>query len=137
MPVKESIIRRLDESGVPLLVVRLVLGGLFVYTGLVKVGDPIDFLKLIHEYDVLPESPAIFVNTVAIVLPWVEIVTGAALILGVFLRGAAATIALMFVAFTPAIFLRAMSIHAAEGTPFFDISFDCGCGTGVVVVWTK
>ncbi len=137
MPANESIIRRLDESGVPLLVVRLVLGGLFIYMGLVKVGDPIDFLKLVHQYEMLPESAPVFLNTVAIVLPWLEIFTGAALILGVYLRGGAATMAIMFVAFTPAIFLRAMSIRAAEGTPFFEIAFDCGCGTGVVIIWKK
>ena len=66
MATGRSVIRRLNESGIAPLVARLVLGGLFVYTGLVKVAEPIDFLKQIHEYQVLPESPPILINSVAI-----------------------------------------------------------------------
>ncbi|MFQ5592313.1 MAG: DoxX family protein, partial [Phycisphaerae bacterium] len=137
MRVRESIIRRLDAGGVPLLAVRLLLGGLFVYTGWVKLGDPFAFLKQIHLYNALPESPAIFINSVAIVLPWLEIIAGVSLILGVYLRGAAATTAIMLAVFTPVILLRALAIRAAEGTPFMEIAFDCGCGTGEVVIWQK
>ena len=46
-------------------------------------------------------------------------------------------IAVMLAVFTPAILLRALAIQAAEGTPFFEIAFDCGCGAGVVVIWQK
>lgn len=134
---QRSWIRRFDESGIPLLAVRLVLGGLFIWMGANKVGHPVDFLKEIREYHALPESPAIFLNATAIVLPWLEVVAGSALILGIFIRGAAATFALMLAVFTPAILLRALDIRAQTGTPFFDISFDCGCGAGVVVTWKK
>lgn len=137
MAGNNTILRRLDDSGVPLLGVRLLLGGLFVYMGWSKAGDPFAFLKQIYLYEALPESPAIFINSVAIVLPWLEIIAGIALILGVYVRGAAATIALMLAVFTPAIFLRAMVIRTAEGTPFFEIAFDCGCGGGPVIIWRK
>lgn len=132
-----SILRRLDASGVPLLLARLALGVLFIYMGASKAGHPIDFLKQIRLYHMLPESPAIFLNASAIVLPWLEIVAGTALIVGVWVRGAAATLAIMLAVFTPAILLRALAIHSAEGTPFFEIEFDCGCGAGVVVTWKK
>ena len=137
MAADKSVFRRLNAGGVAPLAARLALGGLFVYAGLVKVGNPIDFLKQLHEYHVLPESPPIVINSVAIVLPWLEVIAGAALILGAYVRGAAAAIAIMFVAFTPAIFLRALVIRATEGTPFFEIAFDCGCGTGVEIAWRK
>jgi len=132
-----SWIRRFDESGIPLLGVRLVLGGLFIWMGYNKIGHPVDFLKEIREYHALPESPALFLNTTAIVLPWLEVVAGSALILGVFVRSAAAVFAIMLAVFTPAILFRALEIRAQTGTPFFDIAFDCGCGAGVVVTWKK
>jgi uncharacterized membrane protein YphA (DoxX/SURF4 family) len=134
---RRSWIRRFDESGIPLLAVRLVLGGLFIWMGVNKIGHPVDFLKEIREYHALPESPAIFLNATAIVLPWLEVVAGTALVLGVFVRGAAAVFAIMLAVFTPAILFRALEIRAQTGTPFFDIEFDCGCGAGVVVTWKK
>ncbi len=137
MSDEHSIIRRIDESGVPLLLVRLLIGGLFIYMGVQKIGHPGDFLKQIHLYGLLPERPPYFLNGTAIVLPWLEVLCGAALILGVWLRGAALSVAAMLLVFTPAIFLRAMAIHAAKGTPFMEIAFDCGCGGGAVIIWQK
>jgi len=133
----ESPFRRLDATGIPLLVARIVLGVLFLWMGSQKVGHPIEFLKQIHLYGMLPEEPAYFLNSTAIVLPWLEVFCGTALILGIWVRGAATMLAVMLAVFTPAIFLRALAIHQSEGTPFFDIAFDCGCGSGVVVIWRK
>jgi len=137
MPQDPSLIRRLDATGVPLLLARLVVGGLFVYMGIVKIQDPIAFLKQINLYEMLPQTPPHFLNGTAIVLPWLEVICGLALILGVYVRGAGTMIALMLVVFTPAIFLRAWGIHTTEGTSFFKIAFDCGCGTGEVIIWQK
>jgi len=132
----ESLLRRMDQSGVPLLIARLVLGGFFIYMGVNKLSDPVTFLKLTRQYHVVPESPAIFLNSIAIVLPWLEVICGAALILGIFVRGAATTMLLMLAVFTPMILRRAMEIQQ-PGQSFFDIKFDCGCGTGEVITWKK
>lgn len=129
--------RRLDDSGVPLLLARLTLGALFIYMGGHKLGDPIDFLKLVRQYEMLPEEPAIFLNSTAIVLPWLEIVCGVGLILGLRLRGAAACVVIMLCVFTPAILLRALHLHGQQGGSFLDIKFDCGCGSGEVYAWKK
>ena len=137
MTASTSIVRRIDDSGIPLLVIRLILGGLFIYTGVQKIADPVDFLKEIREYHLVPESPAIFLNSLAIILPWLEVLCGVLLVAGACVRGSAGLIALMFLGFTPAILLRAMAVHAHEGTPFLQIAFDCGCGTGVVIIWKK
>ena len=133
----ESSLRKIDATGVPLLLMRLVIGVMFLWMGIEKLGHPIDFLKQIHLYAMLPDEPAFFLNATAIVLPWLEVFCGVALILGIWVRGAATMIALMLAVFTPAILLRALAIQSAEGTPFFEIAFDCGCGSGVVVTWTK
>jgi uncharacterized membrane protein YphA (DoxX/SURF4 family) len=129
--------RRVDDSGVPLLLARAVLGLTFIYMGGHKLGDPVDFLKLIRQYQMLPETPPIFLNSSAIVLPWLEIVCGVALLVGLRFRGAAACIAIMLCVFTPAILLRALRMLSDNGGSFFDIKFDCGCGAGEQIIWQK
>lgn len=137
MPQDGSMIQRMDRTGVPLLLARVFLGAIFVWMGCHKIAHPVEFLKLIRLYHMLPEEPAIFLNSTAVVLPWLEVVCGAAVMLGVFLRGAGALMALMLAVFTPAIFLRAIHIVAEQGISFTDVQFDCGCGSGVVVIWQK
>lgn len=132
-----SWLRRLDETGVPLLLSRVILAATFIYMGSNKVGDPFDFLKQVRLYQMLPETPPIYLNATAIVLPWLEIVAGVALLIGLRFRGAAAAIALMLLVFTPAILIRALHIQANTGSSFFEIVFDCGCGTGPVTIWIK
>jgi len=135
--VSPSLIRRVDATGVPLALARLVIGGYFIYTGIIKLEDPVLFLKQIKQYEMLPLDPAYFLNGTAVILPWLELICGSALVLGVFVRGAGAMIALMLAVFTPAIFLRALAIHNTEHTPFMQIAFDCGCGTGEIIIWKK
>ncbi len=129
--------RRLDETGFPLLVARVILAATFIYMGAMKVNEPIDFLKQIRQYQMLPETPAIYLNATAIVLPWLEMVAGVALLIGLRFHGAAAAIALMLLVFTPAILIRALHIQAETGSSFFEIAFDCGCGSGPVTIWSK
>lgn len=134
----KSIVRRLDESSIPLpVLLRVFLGGYFIYTGYSKVLDPFVFLKGVHLYDMLPEVPPHFLNGTAIVLPWLEIICGTVLVLGLFTRGAGVLIAGMICVFTPAIFLRALSIMHEEAISFFQVAFDCGCGTGTEIIWIK
>jgi|GEM_PF-367090 len=131
-------IRWLDQIEIPLIaLIRVALGGYFIYSGFEKIADPMIFLKNIHLYGMLPEEPPFFLNSVAAVLPWLEVVCGAALVIGIGIRGAAINLALMLCVFTPAILIRALAIRAESGTPFFEIAFDCGCGSGVVVTWRK
>jgi len=126
-----GLLRRLDDTGVPLLIIRLVLGGLFVYMGIEKALNPIDFLKVVREYHMVPEQPPIMLNLIAAALPWIEIWCGCLLIAGVALRGSAMLLLVMLVAFTVMIALRALHIHDTQSIPFCEIEFDCGCGNGV------
>ena len=138
MAIRRSFIDRLDELSIPLVVLmRVFLGGYFIYTGYGKVLDPVTFLKGVRLYQVLPETPAIFLNSTAVILPWLEMVCGVALCLGLFRRGAGTLIALMLCVFTPAIFLRGLGIMEEEGISFFSVAFDCGCGTGREITWIK
>lgn len=137
MKPRHSLLANIDATGVPLLIMRLVLGGTFLYMGIKKIADPITFLKQVNLYEMLPHDPSIFLNGTAIVLPWVEVICGVALLLGVYVRGAAALVVVMLGVFTPAIFLRAMGVMEAEGIGFTQVVFDCGCGKGEQIIWQK
>lgn len=134
---RAGIIGRLDRTGWPLLAARLVLGVTFIYMGSVKAADPVEFLKQLHQFRMLPETPPVFLNATAIVLPWIEVVVGTALLIGLHVRGAALAAVIMLAVFTPAILIRALDIRAQTGVSFFEIKFDCGCGGGPVIIWTK
>ena len=120
------------------LLARLAVGGWFIYLGCLKLmGPPADFLKIINEFEIVPTQPPILINSIAVFLPVLEVLAGAGLVLGIFLRGSALTILLSLLAFTPALLLRALGIQETEGLPFCDVAFDCGCGTGEVAICTK
>jgi len=129
--------RWIDHAGL-LLAARLLLGGTLLTMGFAKVGDPVTFLKLIREYGMVPEDWPMLLNGMAVTLPWVEVLCGALLVLGVALRGAAATSVLMLAVFTVAIAWRAVGLFG-DGTEatFCAIHFDCGCGSGDVYICPK
>ncbi|MDH3555163.1 MAG: DoxX family membrane protein, partial [Deltaproteobacteria bacterium] len=51
------------------LVLRIVLGWVFIYASLDKIRHPDLFAEAVYNYQLLPE---VAVNLVAICLPWVE-----------------------------------------------------------------
>jgi uncharacterized membrane protein YphA (DoxX/SURF4 family) len=135
-----SLIRRIDATGIPLLIVRLGVGGVFGYLAYMKLRDPINFLKLTHVYGVVPAHQWMLLNLVAIALPWLEMVCAAALLLGVARRGAALLIVGMLLFFTPMLAVHAWQLQTAVGSPFptyCAVRFDCGCGTGEVFICPK
>ena len=132
-----TLARRLDATGVPLLLARLVLGGVFIWLGSNKLAEPITFLKLIREYGLVPESLPWLLNTMAVALPWLEIWCGVLLLAGVAVRGTGYGMLLLLMVFSGAILLRALDIQAAEQIAFCAIKFDCGCGTGEEYVCSK
>ncbi len=138
MSETRSLTQRFDDVSIPLpALLRIFLGAYFIQTGVVKALDPVMFLKGIRLYEMLPEEPAVFLNLTAVTLPWLEIVCGAALMLGVLRRGAGTLLAVMLCVFTPAIFLRALAVMREEAISFFAVQFDCGCGTGTDTIWIK
>lgn len=132
-----GVLRKLDSTGIPLLLARLAVGGMFVYLGAQKVQDPQAFLKAVKAFDILPLQPPTLINSVAVLLPWIEVVAGLAVLLGVSLRGAGATLFVSLLVFTPAVALRALGIYETSDIAFCAIKFDCGCGTGEVYICKK
>ncbi len=133
-----SKIKRIDQTGYPLLVARLILGIVFIQMGWSKVSDPIAFLKMLREYEMFPPSAYLLENAIALTLPWIEVVCGAVLIAGVFVRGAALTLLIMLTGFTIVIAIRAIGMYnTGEFKSFCDVAFDCGCGSGLVGMCKK
>lgn len=114
---------------------RMVLGATFVYMGLVKVIHPVEFLKLVRQYNLTDNH--VLLNMIAGGLPWFEVFTGVLLAGGVATRGAALLAFGMLVPFTIVVAQRAAEMHQASGTPFCGLRFDCGCGNGEVWICRK
>ncbi|MDP3069731.1 MAG: DoxX family membrane protein [Opitutaceae bacterium] len=117
------------------ILMRWLLGAVFVTLGLNKAIEPLEFLKLVRQYDVLHHH--VLLNLVTAMLPWIEIFCGLLLLLGVAVRGAAVLILVMLGSFTAAVLLRALALRETSGLPFCAIKFDCGCGAGEVLICRK
>jgi uncharacterized membrane protein YphA (DoxX/SURF4 family) len=92
----------------------VVLGGIFLYASSSKLVDPRPFVTIIWNYRLLPPGA---VNAVAIFLPWLELLVGLGLIVGVRRRAAALWATGLLVGFT-----AALLVNAVRG---FDVA--CGC----------
>jgi putative oxidoreductase len=114
---------------------RGLLGGLFLYMGLSKALHPVDFLKLVHEYEIV--GTPFLLNSIAAALPWFEVFCGLLLLAGVAVRGTALLLIALLVPFTVVVFKRALALAAAQGLSFWLVKFDCGCGNGEVIIWQK
>jgi len=96
------------------LLARIVLGAIFVYASFDKMANPEAFLKIIHNYRLLPVQ---LENPMAIFLPWVELLTGFLLVVGKWEKAC-----LLLYNFVMIIFVIALSQALIRG---LDIS--CGC----------
>jgi uncharacterized membrane protein YphA (DoxX/SURF4 family) len=126
---------RLRPGEIALVLARWVLAGLFISMGLSKALHPVEFLKLVRQYDLI-DHPQLL-NFVAATVPWFEIFCGLLLLLGIAVRGTALMLAGLLVFFTVVVWLRALDLQAAGNLPFCSIRFDCGCGGGPVLICRK
>lgn len=79
---------------------RLIVGGVFVVAGALKIMHPAAFVTDIANYRLMPHD---FINLLAITLPWVEVVAGGLLIAGIWKRANALLITLLMIVFLVAI----------------------------------
>ncbi|MBP1767120.1 MAG: DoxX family protein [Candidatus Aminicenantes bacterium] len=97
-----------------LLLFRVIVGGVFVWAGVLKIIDPLGFAQSIENYQVVSRVPAFLV---ALVLPWIEVLSGAFLILGLLRRSSALLISLQLIGF-----IGLVAFALARG-----IDTSCGC----------
>ncbi len=112
------------------LILRLIIGGVFIASAVIKIGnvqvshahgiqfshvpDLTQFAQDVANYHVPPRA---LNNLVAITLPWIELLAGGLLVLGIWKRASAVVIAALMV-----VFLAAIGWALAHG---YDIR--CGC----------
>jgi uncharacterized membrane protein YphA (DoxX/SURF4 family) len=95
-------------------IVAIIIGGLFLYAGIVKVIEPVAFARDIDNYKTLPWGAAVWL---ALYLPWLEIFCGLALITRVLYRGSVFVVTGLM-----SVFIIASIASKARGV---DVS--CGC----------
>jgi len=97
-----------------LLVLRVIVGGVFIWAGILKILDPLEFTQGIANYRVFPQ----FISfSLALVLPWLEVICGFFIIAGIFRKASAFLVSCLLAGFLVLVFsaiLRGLDI-------------DCGC----------
>jgi uncharacterized membrane protein YphA (DoxX/SURF4 family) len=96
------------------LAARWILGLTFIYASYHKILAPSDFAKIVYGYNLFPDA---FVNLIAIIVPFLELVAGLSLIFGFYPRAAALIVNGLLI-----IFVVILSINLIRGH-----EFDCGC----------
>jgi uncharacterized membrane protein YphA (DoxX/SURF4 family) len=94
--------------------VQILLGVVFVVAALPKIADPPSFAHMIYNYRMLPGT---LVNAAGLFLPWFELLTGVALVLGIWRRTASVAIGALLL-----IFIVAIGFNLVRANPI-----DCGC----------
>ena len=120
---------------IAIVILRFAFGGMFFYSGLIKIRDPLQFLESVRGFrffEHLSSLSGIEISGspweawIAMGLPWLELICGACVILGIFDRGALAILCAALGAFTIAIisaWYRGLDIYCGcfgEATPVSD-----------------
>ncbi|MBI5324425.1 MAG: DoxX family membrane protein [Ignavibacteriae bacterium] len=101
------------------LSIRILIGGLFIFTAISKLADLTTFAKEIENYNILPFY---LINIFSTILPWVELLCGLFILTGIRLKANAIISVGLYSVFTIAILiamLQGLSIH-------------CGCHTKIL-----
>ena len=93
---------------------RILIGGIFLYTAWPKLFRPDEFARLVYGYRILHPD---LVNLAGITLPWIELVAGLFLVIGIIPRSSALVLAGLL-----GLFIVAGFLALVRG---LDIS--CGC----------
>ena len=108
-----------------LIVIRIALAIVFIYAAIPKIIDPTQFAQDIDNYKILPYFA---VTILAIILPWLELLVGLFLIVGIWLPAAAFITAALNIVF----------IIAIASAMYRGLDIDCGCfSTGDSLVGWK
>jgi uncharacterized membrane protein YphA (DoxX/SURF4 family) len=92
----------------------LALGSAFIYSGFTKVFNPYEFAAAIQAYQIFSQF---LVGLSAALVPWVELVSGAFLVLGIKPRSSLLIIQILLL-----IFIILIAVTWGRG-----LEIDCGC----------
>ncbi len=108
-----------------ILIIRTVIAVIFIIAGAEKIANPENFALSISNYRLLPVYS---INIFAVVLPWIEIISGILLLFGIAVKENSTIILTLLLIFTSAIVISL----------FRGLSIDCGCfGKGTQIGMLK
>ncbi|MFP4084625.1 MAG: MauE/DoxX family redox-associated membrane protein [Desulfonatronovibrio sp.] len=96
------------------LVLRLYIGGIFIYASMYKINYGAEFAETIAGYEL---APYWMVNILAITMPWLELICGIMLVVGFRAKSSTVVIAFLLFLFTVGVFVNLLR----------DSPISCGC----------
>jgi uncharacterized membrane protein YphA (DoxX/SURF4 family) len=111
-------------------VLDILIAAIFIYAGILKVLDPVQFARDIDNYKMLPWPAAV---ALALYLPWLEILCGLALIVRRLYRGAVLLLTGLTIVFIVA--SCGCFGHVSQGWSFgWHMALDFGLLAGLVIL---
>jgi putative oxidoreductase len=107
-------VKRIVTHPYAALMLRLYIAGLFIYAGMVKINYTAEFAETIASYRMVPHWG---VNAMAIIMPWIELISGILLLCGIRVRSAIVVLGSLLVMFTAGI----------AANLIWKAPIDCGC----------
>lgn len=95
-------------------ILRIYLALIFILSGLDKINNLDIFAESILNYKILP---IYMVNIFAVIIPWIEVISGAFLLLGIFIKENSIIIFSLLLIFTTAVIIALLK----------GLNIECGC----------
>lgn len=93
---------------------RCILGIVFIISGAIKISNPEGFAQSIIAYRIFPEF---LINSIAIFLPWVELISGMLLLLGISVKENSLILIFLIISFILLVFYAILN----------NLNIECGC----------